>query len=442
MPDQPYYVIESNPSAYTNERKFKDSSWIFIGLLVLSIHLFLPWLSDFSTPPPKKQFRQKVVVQTVRISPKPLPAQLISQAEPPQIKSEKLPVNPPAPLPPPPAPIPEILPPPPTPTPIPEIPLEKKETKPLPEPIQELVKEELVKTEPPKEEPPKPEPKEEQKIIVPTPPKKENPPPKPILKSAPAPKQPIKPKKKPESIKKPTPVTPKKPVESPKKENKEQLAALEAEKKKQLELKNKQAAEKKQKEAEAKEAEKKRQEEAAKKEATRKRQLEIEAEVGRKRQAEIAAIEAARCQTLLAKAQENLAKNKESRDKGISTPGLNLQNTAIPTIIGNLQIDALPVDTDSMATWTVKEVNYRDEVAQILHGSLRLPEFGSIKIELTINKTGKVEKVKIVSSESAKNKQYIEQKISSLQFPSFGKRFPESSHCTFSVTLNNERSTL
>ncbi|MBX9702630.1 MAG: hypothetical protein K2X39_00620, partial [Silvanigrellaceae bacterium] len=229
--------------------------------------------------------------------------------------------------------------------------------------------------------------------------------------------------------KKAAPVT--KPVgkapEKKSEENKAKLAAQEAEKKKQQEAKAAQETERKQIE---------RKEQAAK-EAEKKRQIE-KAEAERKQQAELAAREAARKQTLLAKAQENLAKNRESRDKDLSASTLNLQNTAIPTLIGSLQIDALPLETEGLAKWTATEVSYRDEVAQILQGALRLPEYGSIKVELTINKAGKVDKIKILSSESSKNKQYIEQKIPGLHFPPFGNRFQET-ECTFSITLKNER---
>lgn len=424
MPEKPYYQAPSLP-IYAPDTKKKDHSWIFFGLVVFSLHALLPWISTaLSYKQPQPQKRQKVLVQTVKLTAAP---QMISQAEKPAVPPAIQEILPPEPLMPPE----ESLPPPPPPPPEPEIIPPKEEIKPPvePEPIPTPKEEPKEIVLPPPPPPPPPEPVAPP---PPAPPKKENPPAKPAPKKTvpakPAPKQ----EKKPAPVKKPVAPAPK-----PDPEKAKQAKAAEAEKKKQQELKAQQTLEKKQKEAEA---EKKRQEELAKKEAERKRQLELEAEIERKRQEEIAAREKARCQSLLAKAQENLAKNKESRDKDSAAPSLNLQNTSIPTIIGNLQIDSLSIDFKDMANWSAKEVSYSDEVAQILRGALKLPEYGSIKIELTISKTGKVEKVKIVSSESAKNKQYIEQKVSGLHFPSFGNRFQDNSQCTFSVTLNNERS--
>lgn len=412
MTDKPYYIPFVQDPLADAEVKAKERSWIYIAWIVICLHLFLPWLGTFTHTQPNKPQRQKLLVQTVRLPSSPA-TQLISQAEKPIIHQPSPSLNPPATPPTPPAP-PPPLPPPPEPQPVsapppPEAPLPKEGLKP---PVEKKEEPKAVPPPQPKKETPKPE-------TAPKPvPKKPPPPP------TPAPKPTPKPESKPAPVKKPIVKAPEKKND----ENKAKLAAQEAEKTKQREIKAAQEAEKKQKE----------QKELAAKEAERKRR-EIEAEAERKQQEELAAREVARKQTLIAKAQENLAKNKESRDKDLSASGVNLQNTAIPTMIGSLQIDALPLESNGAAKWTATEVSYRDEVAQILQGALRLPEYGSIKIELTISKTGKVEKVMILSSESSKNKQYIEQKVPGLHFPSFGSRFQECPQCTFSITLKNER---
>jgi colicin import membrane protein len=450
MSDQPYYIKPHHHKILNpDEKKNKDYSWILIGLIVISLHALLPWLTKFSEPKPKKQFRQKVLVQTVSLTLPP--TELVSQAEFPKV------VVPPLSAPPS-----ELIPP----TPDAEFPKEKEEAKlleiapavidkPLPEPepikldsqpvptVPEVLKEESPAPliEPVKEEARKLEPKKEAPISPPplSASTKETSVPKPISKKTVPAKALSQPEKKVAPVKKPQPTPTKKIAEAPPKENKALIAAQEAEKKKQQELKIRQEAEKKRKELELKEAEKKRLDEVAKKEAEKKRQQEIQAEAERKRQEELAAVEAARCQALLTKAQQNLAKNKESRDKGSSSTSLNLQNTAIPNRIDHLDIDNLKLCIETATNWTAKEISYRDEIVLLLQGALRLPEFGTSQIELTINKNGKVEKIKILSSENAKNKLYIEQKIPGLKFPSFGNRFQESSECTFKVTLKNER---
>lgn len=422
MAERPYYLRPDYPAVAHSDQKNRDLSWPVIALVVFLLHALLPWVIHLSHPEPKKPMRQKVLVQTVQLQPQ-LSQELISQAPPP-----KTPANPQLP-----PKIPEFIPAPPKkeePKPVLETPpLTAPISEPKPQMIQESPKEESVPIpEVILEKTPQAIPKEEPKALhSATPLPKKEAPQKPAPKKTPVKKPPAKNENSVIPAKKPVP-PPQKKNTPPPKEDKTQSAAKEAEKKQQLELKAKQEAEKKEREA------KKKQEELAKKEAEKKRRLEIEAENERKRQEENAKMAAAH--SLLSEA---LAKNKENRDKGNSASQVNLQMTSLPTTIDQLNIDHLKLSIVSAGNWTAKEINYRDEIAQMMQSCLRLPEFGSVQIELTIHKSGKVEKVKILSSESSKNKQYIEQKVSGLKFPSFGNRFQENSECTFTVNLKNER---
>jgi colicin import membrane protein len=188
------------------------------------------------------------------------------------------------------------------------------------------------------------------------------------------------------------------------------------------------------------EAEKKRQREQT--EAEKKRQQEI-ADAERKRQQEIAAAQEAlrqKEQALLAKAKENLAKISETRNKiGSSSSSVNLETTALPKELGALQVDALPSEeTGSSGERGTKEISYSDEVRYRLKMGLRLPDYGAVEIKLTLDRIGKVVKVETVHSESSKNKAYIESKIPTLVFPSFGQRFQGVAQKTFSYTLQND----
>ncbi|MBJ7448859.1 MAG: hypothetical protein JHC93_00695 [Parachlamydiales bacterium] len=80
-----------------------------------------------------------------------------------------------------------------------------------------------------------------------------------------------------------------------------------------------------------------------------------------------------------------------------------------------------------------KEMSYLDEVVGALQQSLILPEYGSVKIELTINKNGSVANLKVVSSESSKNKKYIEENLTTFLFSP-----NTTSQSTFSVILCNQ----
>lgn len=189
----------------------------------------------------------------------------------------------------------------------------------------------------------------------------------------------------------------------------------------------------------AEEAEKKKQQEKA--EIERKRQQQI-VEAERKRQQEIAAAqEAARQkeQALLAKAKETLAKISETRNKVSSSPSVNLENTVIPKELSHLQVDALTTgEIEKIGEWGTNETSYSDEVAYRLKMALKLPDYGEVRVKLTLDRTGKVVKVDTVQSESKKNQAYVESKIPTLLFPSFGQRFQGVSHHTFVFTLQND----
>jgi colicin import membrane protein len=187
-----------------------------------------------------------------------------------------------------------------------------------------------------------------------------------------------------------------------------------------------------------KEIEKKQQKEQA--ELEKKRQKELEAE--KKRQKELAeAQEAARQreQALLIKAKENLAKMSETRDKISTSSSLNIDATTLPKELISLQVDALPVgEIGNIGEWGIKEMSYSHEVASRLKMSLCLPDYGAIKIKLTLDHMGKVMRVETIQSESNKNKSYVESKIPLIFFSSFGQRFQGATQKTFEITLQND----
>lgn len=61
-----------------------------------------------------------------------------------------------------------------------------------------------------------------------------------------------------------------------------------------------------------------------------------------------------------------------------------------------------------------------------------------MKIKLTLDKSGSVVKVAIVSAESAVNKAYVEKNVATMSFPPFGTNFGNENQHTFSITLSNE----
>lgn len=165
------------------------------------------------------------------------------------------------------------------------------------------------------------------------------------------------------------------------------------------------------------------------------------AEIQKKKQEE-AAKEAARQleEAKLKKVQEKLSKLKQTGDlMQASTPSVQLEMASVPKELVSLQVDALTLEeTGSVGQWKKKEEQYRDEVALRLKKGLRLPDYGSVTIKLTLDRLGKVLKLETTKSESAKNKAYVEQALPTLIFSPFGQHFPGSSQHTFLITLHND----
>lgn len=383
-----YYApqYQSTPSHLVRHRK-NDKTWMWIAAGVIFLHfasLGAAWIASSS---PKREEHQKLIVKTVSLNPKPqsLLAPLTPPA-PPAIEQKVVPTQDPVPepvlevkkepL------IPEKQPTPPPPAPASEAPVPKpqpEEIAPPPKP---------TPTTPPKKNTPAPVEKAKSK----PPEKKEQPKAKPTQppKTPPAPKKEIAKKQTNQApVSKPA-AAPKKPkVEAKKEPTAEELAAQERERIKQQELKAAQEA------AYAKQ------------------------------------------QALLAKAKENIAKIGESRDKIGTAKIASIDATSIPKQLENLQIDALPVGTALGGELNAKEISYRDEVAYRLKVALRLPDYGAIKLKLTLLRSGKVASVEIINSESEKNKQYIERTVPTLIFTPFGSRFDNAAQYTFLISLNN-----
>lgn len=364
------------------------SGWV-IACLVVALHVGLLGIGHFwnSTPPVPKA-RSKVIVQTIRLAPSSL-ATSIQNASP-VVEQPLLAANF------------EHLPP----LPLLEEPI-------LEEPAPEKTAEPTKKEEPIKKEEPV------QKVVEPV--QKVEP----AVKKAELPKTESKPPPKPTAsdIKKPAAAKPaekKQVTPVPPKPVKNDPKAQEAEKKKQ----------------EKAQADKKRQQEQAAAQAAEK-----------KRQQEVAAAQEAahqKQQVLLAKAKENLAKMSETRDKisQSTASSVKLATTPLPKEVSHLQIDALPLgevgSTAQAGEWGVKEISYRDEIVYRVKTALKFPDYGTVKIKLTLDRTGKVTKVETMQSESAKNKAYLERTLPTLQFSAFGQQFSGAAQYTFLITLHND----
>lgn len=86
----------------------------------------------------------------------------------------------------------------------------------------------------------------------------------------------------------------------------------------------------------------------------------------------------------------------------------------------------------------VTEQDYSSDLASLLHQSLNLPDHGEVKIKLTVRKDGTVVSVAILQAESEKNRQYLQENLPKLRFPSFQGSFAKNAQHTFVLTFCNE----
>ena len=97
-----------------------------------------------------------------------------------------------------------------------------------------------------------------------------------------------------------------------------------------------------------------------------------------------------------------------------------------------LQIDA----------WTSDEADetgdYTDLLIGHLHRLLSLPEYGEVKIQLSLRQDGSVAKVVVLKAQSEKNKHYLESNLALLRFPRFEGQYANKKEHTFTLTFCNE----
>ncbi len=109
-------------------------------------------------------------------------------------------------------------------------------------------------------------------------------------------------------------------------------------------------------------------------------------------------------------------------------------STAAPLVI------ALPVTAVATADvpQATVEPSYLDELAIRLKAVLRLPEYGEVKADITLDRTGKVLALRILAAESSANRRYVEATVPKSKFPDFGKHFEGETQHVFTLILSND----
>lgn len=132
-------------------------------------------------------------------------------------------------------------------------------------------------------------------------------------------------------------------------------------------------------------------------------------------------------QQALAKARESLAKIDKVQKK---QPEVRAEST--PNV-PRLRVDARP----ERAT-AVEASDYQDEMARRLRLLLRLPDYGAVRVQVTITKRGAVSGLEVVNAASEINRAYIEQVLPTLTFAPLNNHFGQVPNKTFTLTLEND----
>ena len=129
--------------------------------------------------------------------------------------------------------------------------------------------------------------------------------------------------------------------------------------------------------------------------------------------------------SLLKELEESIAKMDKKSFSKTTTPS----KAVVPL--------PLQIDLQSPGGETA-DADYTDLLVGELHQSLRLPDFGEVKIQLSLRQDGSVVKVVVLKAQSEKNKQYLESNLMRLKFPRFEGTYSNKKECTFILTFCNE----
>lgn len=123
---------------------------------------------------------------------------------------------------------------------------------------------------------------------------------------------------------------------------------------------------------------------------------------------------------LLTKARQTAAKMEKAELKKGSGTGIK------PAKLGVLNIESSGPP------------GYQKALASKLRSLLTLPEYGDVKLKLTLARSGKVLKIEILSAKSKRNQSYVEEHLAGASMPAFGENFAGSNQETFTLTLKSE----
>ena len=133
-------------------------------------------------------------------------------------------------------------------------------------------------------------------------------------------------------------------------------------------------------------------------------------------------------QKALKELEETLAKIEK---KALSTE--TVKPLLLPKEIETLHIDHVIEDN-----LPKEELSYLTVLVTALQEKLQLPEDGTVRLQITLLKSGRVEKVTILYAESENNKHYLERELIHVSLPPFSDELAGKTAHTFTLNFCHE----
>jgi len=137
--------------------------------------------------------------------------------------------------------------------------------------------------------------------------------------------------------------------------------------------------------------------------------------------------------SLLKELDESIAKIENKSDKSAASKKAPFPNKGLAPI--PLQID---IPSNERLSFEDGQSDYADILVNHLHQYLSLPDYGEVKIQLSLRQDGIVAKVIVLKTQSEKNKQYLENNLPLLKFPRFEGGYANKKEYAFILTFCNE----
>lgn len=132
------------------------------------------------------------------------------------------------------------------------------------------------------------------------------------------------------------------------------------------------------------------------------------------------------------KPSKELQKSLEKIEETIAK--IASKGDTIPVKPSQIVIPEIALELDCLS----EEEEYISSIVRYLQTHLELPDMGEVKVDLTLRRDGSVEKVKVLSAESERNKKRLEEELPHMCFPPFSKGAQGMKTKGFILTFCNE----